>query len=111
MNHKRRALELAMLCLSIGVPVATIGTQPPKLPEKPYPRIAAPDLNQPLPLPILGTPVRDREPLTDVTVESSRVAALSGPLPIRTSPAPFVKHQIPDPFEHQRTMHLRTPLP
>jgi len=116
MHKTRMAVVTMVLFLSLGVPFATVRTepvafQPPKLPEKPYSRIPAPDLTQPLLLPILATPAPDREPFTDVTIDSSRAAALSGPLPIRTSPAPFVRQRIPDPFEHQNTIRLRTPLP
>jgi hypothetical protein len=72
-------------------------------------RLPAPDLNEPVPLPILARPVPDRAPLTDPTPEISRAAVLAAPVPVRTTPAPFVRLALPDPFEHAQTVRLRTP--
>lgn len=111
---KSSSRTLASVLLGLGLLVGVSGNVAPQAQQpapKPLPRIAAPDFNQPLPLPILATPVPDRAPLTDVTAASSHAAALSGALPVRTAPAPFVRHSIPDPFEHQKTMRLAPPLP
>jgi hypothetical protein len=44
-----------------------------------------------------------------VTSAASRAAALSGSLPNRVTPAPFVRQHIPDPFEHRKALRLRPP--
>jgi hypothetical protein len=43
----------------------------------------------------------------DPTRDSSWKAALAGPLPPRDAAAPFVRRNLPDPFEHRRTGELR----
>jgi hypothetical protein len=59
-----------------------------------------PDFSQPPPLPILARPQSDREPLTDPSLEASTQAALAASLPVRINPAPFLRLNLPDPFEH-----------
>jgi hypothetical protein len=66
-------------------------------------------VNQPVPLPILARPATDRAPLTDPTPEVSLAAVLAAAVPVRTTPAPFVRLTLPDPFEHAQTVRLRTP--
>jgi hypothetical protein len=63
-------------------------------------RDAGVDVNQPPPLPPLGGPVPDRASLEDPTAEYSVTAALAAVVPLRTSPAPFQRQGIPDPFEN-----------
>jgi hypothetical protein len=70
-----------------------------------------PDPNQPLPLPILAQPKSDRAPLTDPTADASTDAALSGTIPVRDNPAPFLRINLPDPFENRQTIRVRNPLP
>jgi hypothetical protein len=112
MIRRNRFVLLCLLCG--GFVLGLSGSADPRVqqpkPAPKIPRIAAPDVNQPAPLPILATPQPDRAPLTDVTSESSRAAALSGALPSRVTPAPFVRQQIPDPFEHQKALRLRSPI-
>ena len=60
------------------------------------------DVNQPIPLPILTQPVPDRASLDDPTADASTAAALAAPLPMRTTPAPFLKLSLPDPYDHRR---------
>src|SRR5262245_31001084 len=74
-------------------------------------RLQSVDVNQPLPLPILGSAQPDRASLTDPTTEASRLAALQNMIPERTGPAPFVRINLPDPFEHTHAVRLRTPPP
>jgi hypothetical protein len=71
-------------------------------------RVAAADVNQPIPLPTLAQPLPDRAPLDDPTVEASTQAALSAMPPPRATPAPFVKLNLPDPFEHREAVRVRT---
>jgi hypothetical protein len=66
-------------------------------------RAASPDVNQPIPLPILAQPVSDRAPLDDPTADASTAAATSAPIPPRTRKAPFVKRTLPDPYDNRRT--------
>jgi hypothetical protein len=72
-------------------------------------RVSSPDPDQPIPLPILARPVPDRASLEDATTEASTAAALAGPLPRRTSPAPFLRLKLPEPYENRRPLSL--PLP
>jgi hypothetical protein len=65
-------------------------------------RVPSVDVNQPIPLPILAKPASDRAPLDDATIEASNAAALSGTVPARTKPAPFLKLTLPDPFENRK---------
>jgi hypothetical protein len=57
-------------------------------------------VNQPIPLPILAQPVSSRAPLDDATAEASRNAALATSPPARSTPAPFLKIDLPNPFEN-----------
>ena len=70
-----------------------------------------PDPNEPAPLPILAQPKTDRAPLTDPTADASTDAALSGTIPVRDNPAPFLRVNLPDPFENRQTIKVRNPLP
>jgi hypothetical protein len=79
-------------------------------PTQPLLRLWSADVNEPLPLPILGTGVRDRASLDDPSVEASVVAAQATLTPARTQPVPFQPMNLPDPYEHRHTMRLRTPV-
>jgi hypothetical protein len=68
-------------------------------------RLPSADPHLPAPLPILAQPVNDRVPAEDVTGEASLTSVLSSPPPVRSSPAPFIKAKVPDPFENR----LKTP--
>jgi hypothetical protein len=59
------------------------------------------DVNKPIPLPILAQPVTNRAPLDDATTDASLAAALAATPPGRTSSAPFLKLNLPDPFENR----------
>jgi hypothetical protein len=73
-------------------------------------RVPSVDVNKPIPLPFLGQPLSDRAPVEDVTVDASNAAALSGAMPLRTQPTPFIRNNLPDPFEFRRPIGLpRTP--
>src|SRR5262249_20708768 len=69
-------------------------------------RVASADVHEPLPLPVLATPVIDRASLDDATGEASATAALAVILPPRTSPAPFLRLTVPDPYELRRPLTL-----
>ena len=71
----------------------------------------SPDVNQPMPLPILARPVPDRASLDDPSSEASQAAALATKVPDRTAPAPFLRLTLPDPFEHRNTVRMQTPPP
>lgn len=76
--------------------------QQQSLPDAGRVRISSEDVKQPIPLPILTQPVPDHASLEDPTADASTAAALAAPLPMRTSPAPFLKLSLPDPYEHRR---------
>jgi TolA-binding protein len=66
--------------------------------------------------PRLSQPQADRASLDDPTAEASRLAVQNTMVPQRTSPAPFVRLTVPDPFEHRHPLLLRVapldePLP
>ncbi|HMC64263.1 MAG TPA: hypothetical protein VKI65_04930 [Gemmataceae bacterium] len=96
------------------VPLADYRAEPIRpeetmLPASALVRLPSPDVNEPPSLPILALPVVDRVPIDDPTGEASRQAALSATMPPRAQPAPFIRFNLPDPFEHQRAVRLRTP--
>lgn len=72
-------------------------------------RIETQDVSIPPPLPVLATMVPDRVPLDDATVEASTAAVLAAPLPARTTPAPFVKQSVPEPYENRQPLTLPVP--
>jgi hypothetical protein len=69
-------------------------------------RVPSVDVNKPIPLPILAQPVSTHAPLDEVTSDASLAAALAATPPARTTPAPFLKQNLPDPFEN----HLKPPV-
>jgi hypothetical protein len=82
-----------------------------KLPAGPKYAWPSPDVNQPTPLPTLARPVVDRASLDDPSGNVSQAEALASRVPDRTTPAPFLRLSLPDPFEHRNTVRLRTPPP
>jgi hypothetical protein len=68
----------------------------------------SPDINEPTPLPILGRPAVDRASLDDPSGDASQSAALASNVPDRTAAAPFLRLNLPDPFEHRNAVRLRT---
>jgi hypothetical protein len=83
------------------------GPGPVKLAAGPKVAWPSPDINQPMPLPILARQVTDRASLDDPSGDASHAAALAAKVPDRTTQAPFLKLTIPDPFEHRNTVRLR----
>jgi hypothetical protein len=93
---------------------STVGKEPPlardlsapvlpqqnELPAGKRIKTPGPDFTKPPALPVLARPQSDREPLTDPTLEAGTQAALTAFLPVRTRPAPFLRLNLPDPFEH-----------
>jgi hypothetical protein len=80
-------------------------TQP--LPAGPLVRSAAPTDG----VPVLGAAVPDRASLDDPTKESLLDLVLSGAMPSRSNPAPFVKPAAADPFANRETIKVRTVPP
>jgi hypothetical protein len=64
-------------------------------------RTPAPDVNEPLPLPILGERVTDRASLDDPTLEASVALALAASPPRRATRLPFIRLTLPNPFENR----------
>ena len=86
---------------------------PPRaeLPVGPLTRTESRDSARPPDLPHLATrPVPDRAPLADPTVEFTAASVISAVLPLRVSPAPFLRINLPDPFEHAAAARPRTPV-
>ena len=91
-----------------GWPETLVLPQQQALPDTGRVRVPSEDMNQPLPLPILAQPVPDRAALDDPTADASTAAALATPLPMRITPAPFLKLSLPDPYDHRR---VEVPVP
>lgn len=88
-----------------------LGTLPHALtfPAQERVRIESEDIAQPVALPRQAVPLVDRPPLSDPTAEASLTTALTAPLPERTTPAPFQRYTLPDPFENHDTVKLNVP--
>jgi hypothetical protein len=74
-------------------------------------RLPGPDVNQPVPLPVLAAPAPDRTSLDDPTADFSAAAVQAAAMPVRQGPAPFVKLGLPDPFENRGAVRLREAPP
>jgi hypothetical protein len=73
------------------------------------PRLPSVDVEKPVGLAVMAQPLPDRGALADPTLPASRLAVLTAPLPERSTPAPFLRLTLPDPFEHRDTVRLRQP--
>jgi hypothetical protein len=73
-------------------------------------RTPAPDVKEPVALPVMAQTVPDRASHDDPTRAASSAAALAAAPPTRTTPAPFVRFTLPDPYEHHDAVKIRTPL-
>lgn len=83
----------------------------PELPESERIRTPSRDVNLPIDLPVQARYSPDRAPLEDPTAELSLEKALSHPAPLRTEPAPFVRINLPEPFENRASVSSTTPEP
>jgi hypothetical protein len=95
-------------------PLSEIGADPARPgatepPAGPKVRLPSVDVEQPIPLPILAQPHKDRASLADPTLEASVAAALGALTLHRAAPVPFVPINLPDPFEHSEAVRLRYP--
>jgi hypothetical protein len=114
----RRSVEAAAPAvrphmLAEGLPLSSYHADPRPpvsldLPAGAPVRLTSRDVNRPVSLPILAQPGVDRVPLDDPTVEDSLRAVLAATPPVRTTPAPFGRQQLPDPFENAQTVKLKT---
>jgi hypothetical protein len=91
--------------------LASVPPQVQQLPAGERVRTPAPDPNQPVALPVLGLATPDRASLDDPTADLSLAAALAAPMPLRSNPAPFLRLNLPDPYEHRSAARVRSPLP
>jgi hypothetical protein len=86
--------------------------QPPRpveMPTAPLLRLDSIDAREPLPLPILAQPQKDRASLADPTLAASIAAALRPLTPARAEPLAFAPMNLPDPFENVPTGEIRNP--
>lgn len=79
-------------------------TRPERLAKADY---LAPELILAAALPSLGQPQVERAGLEDPTTAVSFALALATQIPDRNIPAPFVKHNLPDPFENRLSLPAR----
>ena len=92
-----------------GLPDTPVLPELPTLPDGGRVRVSSVDVNQPIPLPVLAQPVSDRASLDDPTADASVSAALTAPIPSRTTKAPFLKRTLPDPYDHRRSQKTAAP--
>jgi len=70
------------------------------------------DIDLPPPLPLLTPhPLAERASLDDATSDVSTGAALAATLPQRSTPVPFQRLTIPDPYENRRPVQSDSALP
>jgi len=70
------------------------------MPEGTLTKIEARDVKEPAAVPILARPTVTRASLDDPTEEFTALSILSDKLPLRSTTAPFVKVNLPDPAEN-----------
>lgn len=97
-----------------GVPLVSYRDQTPaptqvELPTKPLVKLPSLDVHTPLAIPILAQPLKDRASLGEPAFEASLDAATKRFTPTRDRPVPFVRYNLPDPFEHLLYGQLRNP--
>jgi hypothetical protein len=110
----RKGPPLRPRSLPDELPLSGSRPEPPQEPQFPAGdrvRLPGPDVNQPVPLPVLATPAPDRASLDDPTADLSSAAAQSAAVPARDAPAPFGKVSLPDPFENRNAVRLRQTPP
>lgn len=73
--------------------------------------VPTPDVNVAPWLPFQGVLGIDKGPLDDPTTDDSLKTALAAPPPIRSNPAPFLRLNLPDPFENGQVVRLRVQPP
>jgi hypothetical protein len=83
----------------------------PELPESGLIRTPSRDVNLPIDLPIQSRYTADRAPLDDATAEFSLEQAVRRPQPLRETPAPFVRINLPEPFENRASVKTAVPEP
>lgn len=80
-------------------------------PVGPLTRTDRRDVSEPADLPLLSAkPVTNRAPLTDPTSEFTATSVVRDKLPLRATPADFVRIDLPDPFENAAAARPRTPV-
>jgi hypothetical protein len=80
-----------------------------ELPAAARVRLDTPRFHESLALPAVVQYAADRGSLADPTGDLSRVIALFAVPPARTTPAPFVRMDLPDPFERKKEVKLTKP--
>lgn len=73
--------------------------QAPAIPWAPVPRLPTRDVSEPTPLPVVARTVNDRASLEDPTADFSSAKVIQATVRNRTSPVPFQKINLPEPFE------------
>jgi hypothetical protein len=94
-----------------SLPESLHSSRLPSLPVGQRVRIESVNVDEPIPLPLLARPALDQASLDDPTAEVSADAARSALIPARTTPAPFLKLSLPDPYERRRPVGIPTVEP
>jgi hypothetical protein len=77
-------------------------SQFPDFPPQRRVRVSNPDVNEPIPVSLLAPRLPDEMPVEDPTVDFSVEAALAAPCRVRSNPAPFMRTNLPNPYEHRK---------
>jgi hypothetical protein len=72
------------------------------------PGIPAPDAKRRVALPILARPTLDRASLEDPTADFTAQSIVNNKFPPRSTPAPFIRVNLPDPFENAEAVKVKT---
>lgn len=83
----------------------------PELPEGGLIRTPSRDVNLPIDLPNQSRYLADRAPLDDPTADFSLEQATNRPQPLRETPAPFIRINLPEPFENRASVKAVVPEP
>jgi hypothetical protein len=83
----------------------------PELPAGKRIRTPSRDVNLPVDLPMQARYQPDRAPFDDPTADLSLEKANAQAPPLRTTPAPFVRMNLPEPFEHRAVVRTAAPAP
>jgi hypothetical protein len=95
----RTPLEFAQLELMMPEQIA--------MPVGALTKLETPDVKQPVAVPILANPAPNRASFDDPTVEFTAQSILNDNLPLRSTTAPFVKVNLPDPTENVGAVKIK----
>lgn len=112
--QKKSALRPRLLPDAVPLSEYTAEPTPPhrlELPLAQLVRTPSRDVNLPIGLSVQARYQADRASVDDPTFEFSLERSQSDPLPLRQTPAPFVRVNLPEPFENRAEVRTQVPEP